>query len=74
MTATARLHGRLVGFLERRKRPVVANVAVARELAGWLLAAGDHAGLTATRSVSSPEPVVAARGSTRDAPTSSRSW
>jgi transposase len=30
-----RLHGRWVGFLERRKRPVVANVAVARELAGW---------------------------------------
>lgn len=30
-----RLHGRWVGFLERRKRPVTANVAVARELAGW---------------------------------------
>lgn len=30
-----RLHGRWVGFLQRRKRPVVANVAVARELAGW---------------------------------------
>lgn len=30
-----RLHNRWVGFLERRKRPVVANVAVARELAGW---------------------------------------
>lgn len=30
-----RLHGRWVGFLERRKRPVVANVAIARELAGW---------------------------------------
>jgi transposase len=30
-----RLHGRWVGFLDRRKRPVVANVAVARELAGW---------------------------------------
>lgn len=30
-----RLHSRWVGFLERRKRPVVANVAVARELAGW---------------------------------------
>jgi hypothetical protein len=24
-----------VGFLVRRKRPVVANVAIARELAGW---------------------------------------
>jgi transposase len=30
-----RLHARWVGFLERRKRPVVANVAIARELAGW---------------------------------------
>jgi len=30
-----RLHGRWVGFLERRKRPTVANVAIARELAGW---------------------------------------
>ncbi|KAA0016358.1 IS110 family transposase [Antrihabitans cavernicola] len=30
-----RLHQRWVGFLERRKRPVVANVAIARELAGW---------------------------------------
>ena len=30
-----RLHGRWVDFLERRKRPTVANVAIARELAGW---------------------------------------
>ncbi|MCX5042692.1 IS110 family transposase [Aldersonia sp. NBC_00410] len=30
-----RLHSRWVGFLHRRKRPVVANVAIARELAGW---------------------------------------
>jgi transposase len=30
-----RLHARWVRFAERRKRPVVANVAVARELAGW---------------------------------------
>ena len=30
-----RLHHRWVGFLQRRKRPVIANVAVARELAGW---------------------------------------
>ena len=30
-----RLHGRWVGFLERRKRSTVANVAIARELAGW---------------------------------------
>ncbi len=30
-----RLHGRQVRFNERKKRPVIANVAVARELAGW---------------------------------------
>ncbi|WP_328522038.1 IS110 family transposase [Kribbella sp. NBC_00359] len=30
-----RLHARWIRFTERRKRPVVANVAVARELAGW---------------------------------------
>ena len=30
-----RLHTRWVGYAQRRKRPVVANVAVARELAGW---------------------------------------
>lgn len=30
-----RLHRRWVGFMERRKRSTVANVAVARELAGW---------------------------------------
>ena len=30
-----RLHQRWFTFTERRKRPVVANVAVARELAGW---------------------------------------
>ena len=30
-----RLHARWVTFTERRKRPVVANVAIARELAGW---------------------------------------
>ena len=30
-----RLHHRWEGFTARRKRPVVANVAVARELAGW---------------------------------------
>nr|GLK36255.1 hypothetical protein GCM10017611_31120 [Rhodococcus wratislaviensis] len=30
-----RLHQRWVGFLERSKRPVIANVAIARELAGW---------------------------------------
>jgi hypothetical protein len=30
-----RLHNRWIGFLQRKKRPVVANVAIARELAGW---------------------------------------
>jgi transposase len=31
----ARLHQRWESFTARRKKPVVANVAVARELAGW---------------------------------------
>lgn len=30
-----RLHDRWIGFVERRERPVIANVAVARALAGW---------------------------------------
>jgi transposase len=30
-----RLHSRWVKFTERRKRPTIANVAIARELAGW---------------------------------------
>ncbi len=30
-----RLHQRWVGYADRKKRPVLANVAVARELAGW---------------------------------------
>jgi transposase len=30
-----RLHQRWTRFNERRKRPVIANVAIARELAGW---------------------------------------
>jgi transposase len=30
-----RLHQRWLHFTERKKRPVVANVAIARELAGW---------------------------------------
>ena len=30
-----RLHTRWVKFIDRRKRPVIANVAIARELAGW---------------------------------------
>jgi len=35
MPGNRRLHARWVRFLDRRKRPVIANVAVARELAGW---------------------------------------
>jgi transposase len=30
-----RLHQRWVGFDERRKNTCIANVAIARELAGW---------------------------------------
>ncbi len=30
-----RLHQRWLLFTDRRKRPVIANVAIARELAGW---------------------------------------
>ena len=30
-----RLHQRWVKFIDRRKRSTVANVAIARELAGW---------------------------------------
>jgi transposase len=30
-----RLHQRWKGFTERKKKPVIANVAIARELAGW---------------------------------------
>ncbi|MFH5821011.1 transposase [Georgenia sp. AZ-5] len=30
-----RLHARWVTFIDRRKRPTIANVAIARELAGW---------------------------------------
>jgi transposase len=30
-----RLHQRWVRFIDRRKRGTIANVAIARELAGW---------------------------------------
>ena len=30
-----RLHERWLTFLEHKKKPAVANVAIARELAGW---------------------------------------
>jgi len=33
--ANRRLHNRWAGFDARQKRPVIANVAIARELAGW---------------------------------------
>ena len=33
--ANHRLHSRWAGFDQRKKRPVVANAAIARELAGW---------------------------------------
>ena len=33
--ANRRLHARWISFDERKKRPVVANAAIARELAGW---------------------------------------
>ena len=33
--ANRRLHTRWAGFDQRKKRPVVANAAIARELAGW---------------------------------------
>ncbi|MGH3828020.1 MAG: IS110 family transposase [Pseudonocardiaceae bacterium] len=39
--ANHRLHTRWVGFDERTKRPVVANAAVARELAGWCWSLAD---------------------------------
>jgi transposase len=39
-----RLHARWQTFMERRKTPVIANAAIARELAGWCwsLAVGDE--------------------------------
>jgi|GEM_PF-2456852 len=30
-----RLHQRWLVFTDRKKKPVIANVAIARELAGW---------------------------------------
>ena len=33
--ANHRLHTRWAGFDQRKKRPVIANAAIARELAGW---------------------------------------
>ncbi len=30
-----RLHEKWIVFMEHKKRPVIANVAIARELAGW---------------------------------------
>lgn len=33
--SNARLHNQWIAFTARRKRPVVATTAIARELAGW---------------------------------------
>ena len=33
--AARRLHQRWVRFIDRKKKPTTANVAIARELAGW---------------------------------------
>lgn len=33
--ANHRLHRRWIGYNDRKKRPLLANVAIARELAGW---------------------------------------
>lgn len=48
-----RLHERWIGYLERRKRPVIANVAIARELSGWCrsLAAGTPPAARSPRSI-----------------------
>ena len=39
-----RLHQRWLDFDHRNKRPVIAYVAIARELAGWVLEPGHHVG------------------------------
>jgi transposase len=66
-----RLHQRWVTFTLRKKRPVIANVAIARELAGWCwsLAVMDQ---PSPQTTSSPQTVVAARGATRVSTMSSR--
>jgi transposase len=50
-----RLHERWLSYLERRKRPVIANVAIARELSGWCwsLATGSHTVPSTPRSIAS---------------------
>jgi transposase len=47
-----RLHERWLSYEERRKRPVVANVAIARELAGWCWSLASEAQQTARNQVS----------------------
>ncbi|UVJ40949.1 IS110 family transposase [Arthrobacter sp. CJ23] len=44
-----RLHERWLVYLEHRKRPVVANVAIARELAGWCWSLASEAQTAATQ-------------------------
>jgi transposase len=50
-----RLHERWISYLARRKRPVIANVAIARELSGWCwsLATSTH-----QAPASSPRPIT----------------
>ena len=46
-----RRHERWLTYLERKKRPVIANVAIARELAGWCWWLANHrAGMSASGS------------------------
>ncbi|MGH3758762.1 MAG: hypothetical protein ACRDTB_13500 [Actinophytocola sp.] len=42
-----RLHNRWINFNLRRRRHVIADVAVTRELAGWRWSLGRHAAVTA---------------------------
>lgn len=44
-----RLHERWLVYLDHRKRPVVANVAIARELAGWCWSLASEAQTAAAR-------------------------
>lgn len=64
-------HHRWAKFIERRKRPSVADVAIAHQLAGWKLVPGRHgrpdAGLTTNDVLRRPR-LVAARGATHDSP------
>ena len=70
-----RLHSRWESYADRRKKPVVAGVAVARELAGWCRSFAHHARLTAgTQDRRAAVTVVAARGVTREKTMSSNGF